>query len=155
MDNQSHPFLVKWTIDFAKNRDIVAKKIEQIENGKNGYDLCIKYKDRKQYFVIAADIVDIDSIIQKLNNEDYFSIVTLNSKNNFDVVLKNWSKLVHFKFLNIIFVNPFSETDKKWIIFPYTHQRICDESSLETGLKAMFETVEPIQEDQLMSKITD
>src|SRR3989338_5567917 len=154
MENKSHFFLVEWTVNFVKNKDIVAKKIENIENGKNGFDLYVKYKDREQYFVIAPNIVDIDSIIQKMNNEHYFSIVTLNSKENFEIVLKNWNRLIGFKFLNIIFVNPFSELDKKWIVFPHTHHKICDESSLENGLKSMFGMVEPIEEEQLVAKLT-
>ena len=154
MENKSHSFLVEWTVNFVKNKDIVAKKIENIENGKNGFDLYVKYKDREQYFVIAPNIVDIDSIIQKMSNEFYFSIVTLNSKENFEIVLKNWNRLIGFKFLNIIFVNPFSELDKKWIVFPHTHHKICDESSLENGLKSMFGMVEPIEEEQLVAKLT-
>ncbi|MDP3765514.1 MAG: hypothetical protein Q8R04_03295 [Nanoarchaeota archaeon] len=154
MENKSHSFLVDWTTNFIKNKDIISKKIEHIENGKGGFDLCVKYRDREQYFIIAPNLVDIDSIIQKINNDSYFSIVTLNSKENFDNILKNWSKLISFKFLNIIFVNPFSEMDKKWIVFPYTHQKICDESSLENGLKSMFAMVEPIEEQQLIARIT-
>ena len=154
MKDKSHSFLLDWTINFVKNKDIISKKIEKIENGKDGFDLYVKYKDREQYFIIAANIADIDSIIQKLNNNSYFSIVTLNSKENFDVIIKNWSRLISFKFLNIIFVNLFSDMDKKWIVFPHTHHKICDESSLETGLRAMFEMVEPIEEQQLAAKIT-
>lgn len=154
MENKAHSFLVEWTIHFIKNKDVLTKKIEKIENGKNGFDLYVKYKDREQYFIIIPNIVDMDSTIQKLNNDFYFSIVTLNSANNLNAVLKNWAKLVHFKFLNIIFVNPFSELDKKWIIFPHTHQKICDEKSLEYGLQSMSAMVEPIEEEQLVVKIT-
>ena len=154
MENKSHSFLVEWTTNFIKNKDIVAKKIEKIENGKDGFDLYVKYNDREQYFIIAPNIIDVDHIIQRLNNDFYFSIVTLNSKENFEVILKNWNRLINFKFLNIIFVNPFSELDKKWIIFPHTHHKICDESSLENGLKSMFNMVEPIEEYQLIAKIT-
>ena len=154
MKDKSHSFLLDWTINFIKNKDIISKKIEKIENGKDGFDLYVKYKDREQYFIIAANIADIDSIIQRVNNNYYFSIVTLNSRENFDIVIKNWNKLISFKFLNIIFVNPFSDIDKKWIIFPHTHHKVCDESSLENGLRAMFEMVEPIEEQQLAAKIT-
>lgn len=154
MENKAHSFLVNWTVNFIKNKDVISKKIEKIENGKDGFDLYVKYKDREQYFIIAANIADIDSIIQRINNNDYFSIVTINSKGNFYAVIKSWNKLVNFRFLNIIFVNPFSELDKKWIIFPHTHHKICDESSLENGLKSMFGMVEPIEEQQLIAKIT-
>ena len=154
MNYKSHSFLVDWSINFVKNKDIISKKIEKIENGKDNFDLYIKYKDREQYFIIVPNIADIDSIIQRINNNYYFSIVTLNSKENFNIIIKNWNRLISFKFLNIIFVNPFSEMDKKWIIFPHTHHKICDESSLQTGLRAMFEMVEPIEEQQLIARIT-
>lgn len=148
-----HAFLLDWTVDFIKNKDIISKKIEKIENGKDGFDLYVKYKDREHYFMIIPNIIDIDSIIQKLNNNFYFSIVTLNSKQNFNVILKNWNKLINFKFLNIMFVNPFSQLDTKWTVFPHTHHKVCDESSLENGLKAMFNMVEPIEEQELIEKI--
>lgn len=154
MENKSHSFLTDWTINFIKNKDIISKKIEKIENGRDGFDLYVKYKDREQYFIITPSIIDIDSITQRINNNSYFSIVTLNSRENFEAILKNWNRLISFKFLNIIFVNPFSEMDKKWIIFPHVHHKICDESSLENGLKAMFDMVEPIEEEQLVAKIS-
>jgi len=157
MEDNLRPFLVEWTLNFIKNKDIVAKKIERIENGQSGssnYDLYVKYKDREQFFIIMPNIEEIDPILQKINNNSFFSIVTLNSRENFDAMLRNWSKLTHFKFLNIMFVNPFSELDKKWIVFPYTHQRVCDESSLKNGLRSMFGMVEPIEEKQLIAKIS-
>lgn len=153
MENKLSSFLVDWTINFIKNKDAVSKKIENIENGKDGFDLYVKYKDREQYFIIVPNIDDIDAIIQKINNNSYVSIVTLNSRENFDVLLKNWSMLINFKFLNIIFINPFSELDKKWVISPHVHNKICDESSLKNGLKTMFEMVEPIEEQQLTARI--
>ena len=154
MESKSRDYLLDWTINFVKNKDAVAKKIEKIENGGDDFDLFVKYKDREQYFIIAPNIDDMNLIIQKINNDSYFSIITLNSKQNFAIILDNWNKLINFKFLNIIFVNPFSDLDKKWIIFPYTHQKICDESSLRTGLKSMFDMVEPIVEEQLLAKIS-
>lgn len=149
-----HAFLVEWTINFLKHKDILTKKIEKIENGKDGFDLYVKFRDREQYFIIAPNIADIEPIIQKINNNAYFSLVVLNSKRNFEIIIKNWPKLISFKFLNIIFVNPFSEMDKKWIVFPHTHHKICDEKALETGLKSLFDMVEPIEEEQLIQKIS-
>ena len=154
MNEKAHSFLVEWTINFVKHKDTLTKKIEKIEKNKDGFDLFVKYRDREQYFIIVPEIADIGAIVQKISNDKHFSIVTLNSKNNFEMILKNWNRLVSFKFLNIIFANPFSEIDKKWIIFPHTHHRICDESSLETGLKSMFQMVEPIEEQQLIARIT-
>ena len=152
MDKQ-HSFLLEWAITFIRNKDIVSKKIEKIENAKDGFDFYVKYKDKEQYFIIAPNIKEIGPIIQKLNNDAHFCIVTLNSRENLNIIIKNWKKLVDFKFLSIIFTNPFSTLDKKWIIFPHTHNKICESSSLEAGLKSMFEMVEPIEGQQLVAKI--
>ena len=149
----AHSFLVRWTLDFLKNRDILTKKIVSIENNKDGFDMHIKYKDRDQYVIVIPQLNDIGAMIGKISNDSYFTIVALNSGENFEALLKSWKRLIDFKFLNIIFVNPFSGLDKKWIVFPYTHHRVCDESSLELGLKSMFDMVEPIEEEQLASKI--
>ena len=65
MESKSHSFLVEWTINFMKNKDIISKKIEKIENGKDGFDLHVKYKDREQYVIVAPQLKDIDSIIKK------------------------------------------------------------------------------------------
>ena len=152
MKNKSHDFLLDWAVNYARNKDSISKKIESIEKEKDGFDLLIRYKDKAQYFMIMPAI-DINFVLQKLKNDVHVSIVTLNSKENLDALLKNWGRLANFKFLNVIFANPFSELDKRWIIFPHTHNKICDESSLEAGLRSMFEMVEPIEEAQLISKI--
>ena len=158
MEKKVHNFLVDWTVNFVKNKDAISKKIEQIENGKDGFDLYVKYKDKEQYFIVLPKIADVDSIIKRIGDSaksdaSHFSIVTLNSKVNFEAMLKNWNMLAEFRLLNITFINPFSGGDKKWGIYPYIHNKVCDESSLKSGLKAMFETVEQIEEQELAENI--
>ena len=96
MEN-ARDFLVQWTIGFVKNMDLLAKKIEHIENGKDSFDLYIRYKDREQFFIIIPKIGDMDSVVRRINNEHHFSIVTLNSKENFDIILKNWNHSKNFR----------------------------------------------------------
>ncbi len=151
MESKLHSFMVEWTINFVKNRDLVSKKIEKIEKGKEGFDLYVKYKDKEQYFIILPS--DILNAFKDIKDNSYFSIVLLNSAENLSFVLKNWNKFASFKCLSVIFVNPFSSSDKKWILYPHTHNKICDESSLETGLKSMFEMVDPADEQQTISRI--
>jgi hypothetical protein len=67
--------------------------------------------------------------------------------------LKNWSKLITIPKLSVYFVNPFSETDKRWIIFPYTHHQISEQESLSNGLRSLFESVDPIDEKTYCLKI--
>jgi hypothetical protein len=152
MDARS--FLAEWTVGFLKNRDLIAKKIKNIEMNKDGFDLCVKYSDREQYIIVMPILKELDPIIRKFNNNSYFTIVALNSKDNLQILLKIWNRLIDFKFLNIIFANPFSSTDKKWMVHPHTHHKICDEASLELGLKSMFEMVEPTDEKAVLERMS-
>ena len=147
-------FLVEWTASFVKNKDVIAKKIENIEKNRGGFDLYVKFKDKGQFFIISPSIDNLDLIIPKLKNDSHFCIVALNSSENLGSLIKNWNRLIEFRFLSVMFVNPFSQLDKKWTIYPYTHHKICDESSLKTGLKSMFGVVEPIEEKELAAKIS-
>ena len=150
----AHSYLVEWTASFVKNKDVIARKIENIEKNKDGFDLYVKFKDKEQFFIISPSINNLDLIIPKLKSDSHFCIVTLNSSENLDSLIKNWRRLIEFKFLSVVFVNPFSQLDKKWIIYPHTHHKICDESSLKTGLKSIFEMVEPIDEKELTAKLS-
>ena len=41
---------------------------------------------------------------------------------------------------------------KKWIIYPYTHDNICDKNALEKGLRSMFDMVDPLTESGIKDK---
>jgi hypothetical protein len=146
-------FLVKWTIDYVRNRDLIAKNIESIERVNDGFDIHVKYKTREQFFIVKPIITDIDEILCLVEKDPHFSLVTFNTKENFDCIVNNWNNLVTLQYLSIYFVNPFSQLDKKWIIHPYTHHKICDKQSLVRGLRSMFEMVEPITEEELKKRI--
>ena len=72
---------------------------------------------------------------------------------NIGFVVSNWEKLTSFKFLNIHFVNPFSNSDKVWTISPYIHEKVCDKLSLESGLKSMAEMVGTISVEELNKRL--
>jgi|ETNmetMinimDraft_2_1059921.scaffolds.fasta_scaffold49434_2 hypothetical protein len=149
-----HSYLLDWAINFVKNRDAFTKKIKEIEKGKDS-DFSVRYDDGKEAsFIIIPSIDDIQKTLEKRTKKDHFCIITLNNKDNLDSIINNWKKLIEYEFLSIYFVNPDSKLDKKWILFPYTHNKICDESSLKSGLKSMFEMVEQISEGQLKLSYT-
>jgi len=142
-------FIREWTISYVKHRDMLVKSIVNIKEELDR--VIVKFKDKEQVFLIrpTAD----DSVIQEINKDKNIGIVMLNSRENLDFLIKNWRKLIKFEKLTLFFINPFSEPDKKWLISPYIHNKICDKDSLKLGLKTMFETVEPITEKKIMKKI--
>jgi len=138
--------LVDWTFNYLKNKYLYLKRIEVIEKNKKGFDIYVKFKDREQFFVVQPVIEDIDGVFSKFDSEKHFGLVVLNTKGNLDILVKNWKEFVKFKHLCVYFVNPSSKLDKKWIIYPYTHNNICEKDALEKGLNSMFEMVEPLNE---------
>jgi len=148
MDNVKS-YLMEWVIGFIKNRDVLAKRIKEIIKADNS-DLRVIYNDGKEtIFIMKPSIEDFE----KIDEKESVCIITLNNKDNLDSVIRNWKKLSGYNLLNIYFINPFSKLDKKWILIPYTHNKICDPESLELGLKSMFELIEQISEDQLRIKL--
>lgn len=147
---QAKEFLVEWIKRHLKNKDVMTGSIENIEDNKDGFDVYVKHKDKEQFIVAVPVIENIDDIISKFKDKKcYYSIVTFNNHKNFKQLVSNWDKLAEFQFLNMFFVNPFSSQDNRWIIYPYTHNRICDKASLEKGLKSMFDMVDSISEEEI------
>ena len=107
MDNV-HSYLTEWAVNFARNKDALSKKIEKIEKNKDGFDVYIKFKDKEQYFIIIPSINELDPVLKKFSGNAQYSIVTLNSSKNLSAIVLNWAKLIEFKFLSVVFVNPFS-----------------------------------------------
>ena len=143
-------FLTGWCIRFLKNRDSIRKEIINIEKTQQNA-FAIHYKDKVKYFFIAA-ILD-NGVFNNLNMDSFIGIFTLNNPSNIRFVVTEWKKLTEFKFLSICFINPFSAADKIWGISPYIHDRICDKSSLELGLKSMAEMVAPLGIEELNNKV--
>lgn len=148
MDN-INSFLVDWSIRFLENKDVIRKEIINIEKGKRNFS--IHYKDKIGRFFVEPVLGDY--IFSKIKNEDYIGFITLNNMANIKFVVSNWTKLIKFKFLSVYFINPFSTSDKVWIIRPYIHDRICDKASLELGLRSMAEMVNTINIEEIGRKI--
>ena len=143
-------FLTDWCIRFLQNRDSIRKEIISIEKTQQNA-FTIHYKDKAKYFFIAT-ILNND-VFNNLKMDSFIGIFTLNNPSNIRFIVTEWKKLIEFKFLSIFFINPFSPAEKAWAISPYIHDRICDKSSLELGLKSMAEMVAPLGIEELSNKI--
>ena len=152
MDISVKQHLLDWIISYLKNKDLIHRKITNVSTQAGTYDALITYKDKNQPVFIVPTLTNFDAIKQKLT-DSHLLLVTLNNKDNLSFLLLHWKELVQHKYLCIYFINPFSTMDKKWIIFPYTHHSICDESSLKQGLTSLFEGVESISEEDVERRI--
>ncbi len=139
-------FLKNWIITYVKHKNLLTKDIIEIKESEDS--VYVLYKDKKQFFSLIPFMNSIEEIFEKMkkakleHNLTSFTIVCFNTKKNLNILIANWNKFIAFKELSFIFVNPFSKTEKKWIIFPYYHAKISESESLEQGLKSMYSLVD-------------
>lgn len=150
--DKANSILTEWIISFLKHKDMITRNILDIQENKEGFDIIVKTKEKKQYYMIIPFIDNINEITQRLNKEDRFGLVIYNNKENLKKIINNWEVLSTYPNFCIFFVNPSSNLEKKWIIYPYTHNKITEKKSLDTGLKTMFETVENITKEELLKR---
>ncbi len=142
-------YLKEWFMRFLKNRDLAFRRIKEI---KEDNDL-IKVTDTKDQITIYKVIPFIDDFQTLATDESIQGIITYNTLPAYQSLKKAWNSLITHPNLVIYFINPFSKTEKKWIIRPRSHHFISDKDSLLTGLDSMCSIVEPCKEKEI-KKIT-
>jgi len=93
--------LKEWAVNYIKHRDMMLKTL--IEINDKGNSLIVKFKDKEQLFILKPCLEE--SLIQNIDTK-ITSIITLNSKENFNFLIENWKKLVKFQTLTLFFINP-------------------------------------------------
>lgn len=144
-------YITDWAVNYEKHRDMIKKEIEKLEIKEDEIAICLK--ERKRYILVIPKMEDAESLRVKIKELQNVTVVTINSKDNLQFIIDNWKKFTDIKGLAIIFINPFSNTDNKWIIKPYVHQLIAENKALKKGLKSMFSMVEPITEKEFLKNI--
>ena len=148
-----HEYIVSWTIDFERHRDIIQKDIQSIDKDTKECDLIISYKDKKRYIMAKASLDNIETLNKFATEKKSLTFITINSQENITFLIDNWKKLIQSMDFTIIFINPFSESEKRWMIKPYIHNMITEKESLQTGIKAMASTVDFITEKEMLGLI--
>jgi len=133
--------LTDWAVTWLKHKDIFLKQITQIEEHTGEYDVMVRKTTQDQFVLIRPQLSDLKELAPNLKEKNVYVFV-LNTKANVDAVLQNWYALIKNPKLCMVFVNPRSSTETKWVLYPATHERITERSALKRGLYALFETVE-------------
>ena len=145
-------YLNEWIIRFIKNKDLVLKRIVDIKETDEG--ILVTEKEKKVLMIVEKDLSNFKKSLEKLKEYDFCSLVVYNTKDNFDILIKNWDELSSFKrHFSIYFVNPFSTLEKRWVIFPYTHNMLTEKENLKLSLKSIAELVDQI-DDKKLEKLT-
>jgi len=132
--------IMGWGASYIKYRDLVASKIKELKIEKDR--LAIENKDGSHEEIVGLpELSKMDISGVKLPT----IFITLNKRDNLKFLGERWKELSAKKEISIIFLNPDSQLDTKWIIRPFVHAKVCDDKTLKVGLKSMFETVDEIR----------
>jgi len=140
-------YLAEWFARYTKNRDLVLRKLESVDQEED--KVVVVQKDGKTVHYHAEPFPSDLSEAAAGLSEEHKGLLVYNTPENFDSLKKSWKKLAEVPNLTIYFVNPFSKLEKKWIIRPQIHAKISDPESLETGLNSMYAMVEPISKKEV------
>ncbi len=145
--------MIEWVVQYIRNKDILAKQIVSVDLDKEGVDVYVELKSGLHVVVVEPFVSDMDSVLARLEpfkGKGKLTIVVFNNKENLDKIVGVWNGLVEFDpKLMLIFANPFSRTDKRWIVFPRVHHKVSEQGSLERGLMTLAENVELIDEAEI------
>jgi hypothetical protein len=142
--------LKKWAFDFVKSRDAFFRKIAKIDDGPENFT--VFYKDgREQPHLILPTLGEVAPLLSSIGKDKPLAIVTLNNRANRQKLADIWKSVADFKLLTIYFSNPFSNGEKKWVLMPHVHNKICD-GNLATGFNSLSELVEDISEEEAKAR---
>lgn len=133
-----------------KNKDLIARKIKDISPKEDLIIAKMESGEDSAYIVEPFLKEDLGSILEKLKPYETCALVTYNTKENIDIVLKAWDKLAKFKRnFSINFINPFSKTDKRWALYPMTHDFVTDRKDLKRSISIISSNVEYANKNEI------
>lgn len=138
--------LVQFILDYLKAKDVVAKQIIAVKHNEQGVDAVVEGVLNTRFVLAMPELTDEQ--LKRLTGfkDRHVVLVTANTQKNLDFLINKWDELVQFPHLSVHFVNPNSNTERRWTVFPATHDRITERSSLRKGLESLFSTVEEWKE---------
>jgi len=124
--------LREWAEIFIRHRDLAQKRLSSLEPSPRGFVLT--YKDGSRKEVLVQDHLSSSSL-----SSDVVMVVCLNTSENVGVLTRDWKVFSSYPDLVVVFAHP--AANEKWLVKPWLHSRVADESSLAQGLRALHESI--------------
>ncbi len=134
--------LAEWMEHYLRNRDLLLKQITAFEKNKDGWDIVVQKGAAMLYVLVLPELTGDASLLEKLRGKTV-NLVVPNTLANVQSLITNWNAIAAVPGLTLLFVNPRSRNDMRWMIMPHVHDKITEKAALKTGLMSLFETVEP------------
>jgi len=133
--------LKDWIVEYVKSKDLLTRQITAIRQDEQNCDVVVEGTVKSQYILVNPILGELGNL--EALKDKHVVLVTANTKENMEALIKNWDKLIQYPHLSVYFVNPNSSLDKRWVIFPATHDRITERRALRKGIESLYATVEP------------
>ena len=128
--------LLEWTEIFLNYRKAMGLIVDfQKQNNQ----FIVKKKNQVTKFFVFDDLQELNIKSEDISEGD--SVVTLNTKQNLDFLIKNWDFFLD-KNLTVLFVNP--KVNEKWSVNTKTHSFVTDRKNIAKSLRALFEGVQEV-----------
>ena len=128
---------------YLKHRDVFARRIASMKDEPFGIRV-VNNDGSVTCCVVSPAVAAIGADLLVADAKKSVVIVTLSNEDNFKATQARWRELCVSPHVLMVFVNPKSFGDDKWILKPHLHDKVCDRSSLIRGLRGMAELVEPV-----------
>jgi len=127
--------LIEWSEQYFKHRDIIEKKLKNINKKDNS--LILEYKDDKKIALIKP-VLDKELFANLKELKDYAKkyVITSLSETNIDFLIANW-KLFLIKDMILMFAD--IKSNNKVLLNPYVHNMISDPDNIEKAVRTLFE----------------
>jgi hypothetical protein len=136
--------LASWITEYVKSRDVMTRQITAIRQNEQNADVVVEGTVKSQFIIVQPALSDLGRL--EALKDKHVVLVTANTKENLDFLIGHWQDFIKYRHLSVYFVNPNSSMDKRWIIFPATHDAITERRALRKGLESLYATVEPWKE---------
>lgn len=140
--------LKEWALNYVRHRDI-QKKIFRVKDADFGF--VIENNDGTSSDCLIAPSLSGGVLLGAARKPSM--VISLSNEQNIKEVYAVWDNLVVNSSLFLVFINPFSSSEDKWVLKPFLHNKVCDRSSLLQGLRAMSELVDPVDEASLSESL--
>ncbi len=141
--------LLEWAERYARYRDI-SRKIIEIKGADFGFE-ALNNDGTFSLWVISPSLKQFKE--ELVAGKKAIFVVSLSNNENIRYLEKEWDSFAANQGMVLIFVNPFSAAEEKWLVKPSLHNRVSEKASLLQGLRAMAELVEPIDEAALAARL--
>lgn len=135
--------LGEWAVEYVKTRDLIFGTLREIREERDR--IIFTFTDHTHTYYIREALTQ--EAIDLLNSESEQTLVCANTEANLRFLIEHWQQLCSYPHTRLLFVN--TRHNMRWGIAPATHNRIADPAKLETGLRSLFESIPPMEQQPI------